>query len=55
MKELKILWEFLTSNGTIYVEWMDGKRRRLRRLTQEQYDKMFKQTAVEEDDLEFLN
>lgn len=48
---IKILWEFLTNDGTRYVEWTDGVKTKLRRLTQEQYDALFSINT----DLDFLN
>ena len=50
---MRIIWQFLTSNGTWYVEWFDGVHTKLKRMTQEQYDAMF---SIDEDDsLDFLN
>lgn len=47
---IKIIWKFLTNDGTWYVEWIENGKTRLKRLTQEQYDAL---TSVNE--LDFLN
>ena len=53
---MKTLWHFECNDGTHYVEWNDGKRDHMKRMTKEEYEAFTGNNPVEqmEENLDFL-
>ena len=50
---MKVLWHFECSDSTHYVEWQNGKRVHMKRMSEEEYAEF---TAEQnENDLSFLD
>lgn len=50
---MKILWEFHTSNGYVWLEWITNGITKMKRFTEQGFKEFMAQQ--EDDELDFLN